>query len=106
IIWLRPLVDNCMHRLKKFVESNGVLLSKHISFRKVVVMQITEQSLRKHSSIWVYIMEGLSMSNFENIERSKLAAYIDHTYLKPDATAATIRTLCEEAVEYGFYSVC
>jgi deoxyribose-phosphate aldolase len=31
---------------------------------------------------------------------------IDHTLLKPDATADQIRRLCEEAVEYGFASVC
>jgi deoxyribose-phosphate aldolase len=34
------------------------------------------------------------------------ARYIDHTLLKPDATADQIRRLCEEAVEYGFASVC
>lgn len=34
------------------------------------------------------------------------ARYIDHTLLKPDATADQIRLLCEEAVEYGFASVC
>jgi deoxyribose-phosphate aldolase len=34
------------------------------------------------------------------------APYIDHTLLKPDATADQIHRLCEEAVEYGFASVC
>lgn len=34
------------------------------------------------------------------------AKFIDHTLLKPDATAADIAALCEEAVEYGFASVC
>jgi deoxyribose-phosphate aldolase len=34
------------------------------------------------------------------------APYIDHTLLKPDATAAEIAALCEEAVEHGFASVC
>jgi deoxyribose-phosphate aldolase len=37
---------------------------------------------------------------------SSPAPYIDHTLLKPDATAGQIRRLCEEAVEYGFASVC
>jgi deoxyribose-phosphate aldolase len=40
------------------------------------------------------------------LELSKLGAYIDHTYLKPDATPATIQQLCEEAAKYQFYSVC
>jgi deoxyribose-phosphate aldolase len=35
-----------------------------------------------------------------------LAKYIDHTLLKPDTTAADIDRLCDEAVEYGFASVC
>jgi deoxyribose-phosphate aldolase len=35
-----------------------------------------------------------------------LAKYIDHTLLKPDATAADIDKLCAEAVTHGFASVC
>jgi deoxyribose-phosphate aldolase len=35
-----------------------------------------------------------------------LARYIDHTLLRPDATAADIDTLCDEAREFGFASVC
>lgn len=32
--------------------------------------------------------------------------YIDHTYLKPDATQARMEALCAEARQHGFYSVC
>ncbi len=35
-----------------------------------------------------------------------LAPYIDHTLLKPGATEAEIDGLCNEAIEYGFASVC
>ena len=35
-----------------------------------------------------------------------LARYIDHTLLKPEATAADIDKLCSEAREYQFASVC
>ncbi len=35
-----------------------------------------------------------------------LARYIDHTLLKPEASAADIDKLCAEAVEYGFAAVC
>jgi deoxyribose-phosphate aldolase len=35
-----------------------------------------------------------------------IAKLIDHTLLKPDATYAQIDTLCDEAVKYGFASVC
>jgi deoxyribose-phosphate aldolase len=34
------------------------------------------------------------------------ARFIDHTLLNSDATRADISRLCEEAVEYGFASVC
>ncbi len=34
------------------------------------------------------------------------AKFIDHTLLKPDTSKAEIAELCEEAVEYGFASVC
>ena len=36
----------------------------------------------------------------------KLAKTIDHTLLKPDATAAQIIKICDEAKQYGFASVC
>lgn len=35
-----------------------------------------------------------------------IAAYIEHTNLKPEATPAAIRRLCEEAQTYGFAAVC
>ena len=34
-----------------------------------------------------------------------VAALIDHTLLKPEATRAQVTTLCEEAVKYSFFSV-
>lgn len=36
----------------------------------------------------------------------ELNEYIDHTLLKPTALPADIVSLCEEAKEYNFYSVC
>src|ERR1700683_3108288 len=39
-------------------------------------------------------------------EASRIAALIDHTLLKPEATEADIRRICGEAREYGFASVC
>jgi deoxyribose-phosphate aldolase len=35
-----------------------------------------------------------------------LARHIDHTLLKPEATAADIARLCSEALEHQFWSVC
>jgi len=39
-------------------------------------------------------------------ERAGLAAFIDHTLLKPEVTPEQIRQLCEEAVKHGFRTVC
>ena len=36
----------------------------------------------------------------------KLNKYIDHTLLKPEASEEQILKLCDEALEYDFYSVC
>ena len=37
---------------------------------------------------------------------ASLAGWIDHTLLKPEANAAQITTLCQEAQQFGFASVC
>lgn len=39
-------------------------------------------------------------------ERFELAKYIDHTFLLPTATVPDIDRLCDEAIRYGFWSVC
>lgn len=41
-----------------------------------------------------------------NLTPTQLAAYIDHTLLKPDASREQIEQLCAEAREHQFYSVC
>ena len=40
------------------------------------------------------------------MKASELAKYIDHTLLKPDASAEQIKRVCAEAKEYHFASVC
>ena len=40
------------------------------------------------------------------LTRAALAAMIDHTLLKPEATPALVDQLCAEAAEYRFVSVC
>jgi len=40
------------------------------------------------------------------VTKQNIAAVIDHTLLRPEATAADIRRLCQEARQYGFASVC
>jgi deoxyribose-phosphate aldolase len=38
--------------------------------------------------------------------KMNIAKYIDHTILKPEATAEDVKKLCKEAREYNFASVC
>ncbi|MCR4580843.1 MAG: deoxyribose-phosphate aldolase [Treponema sp.] len=38
--------------------------------------------------------------------KTKFASYIDHTLLAPNATVKQISQLCQEALSYGFASVC
>lgn len=40
------------------------------------------------------------------MERAALAKLVDHTLLKPEATAADVISLCQEASELGTFSVC
>jgi len=52
-------------------------------------------------------LEGSSMVGRIQINTpADVAHYIDHTLLKPDATEDQIKKICEEAVQYGFCSVC
>lgn len=39
-------------------------------------------------------------------DRAALAAFVDHTLLKPEATAADVAALVEEGAELGVFSVC
>lgn len=40
------------------------------------------------------------------MDRADLAKLVDHTLLKPEATAADVIALCHEAIELGTFSVC
>lgn len=42
----------------------------------------------------------------KQLTTAQLAKYLDHTNLKPDATEASIRQICEEAIKYNTASVC
>jgi deoxyribose-phosphate aldolase len=42
----------------------------------------------------------------EATSRASVAALIDHTLLRPEATASEIRRVCAEARQYGFATVC
>ncbi|MBA2249833.1 MAG: deoxyribose-phosphate aldolase [Chitinophagaceae bacterium] len=42
----------------------------------------------------------------DEVHINNIATYIDHTFLKPTATLADIKKICDEAIEYHFVAVC
>jgi len=48
----------------------------------------------------------MSETKAKHLTAAELAALIDHTILKPEATEAEIEKVCREAVEHGFRTVC
>jgi deoxyribose-phosphate aldolase len=48
----------------------------------------------------------MKMDNRMKILAKELAAKIDHTLLKPEATPEEVEQICKEAIEFGFASVC
>lgn len=46
------------------------------------------------------------MNGTESTNDMKLASVIEHTLLRPEATADDIKKLCDEAIRYGFVGVC
>lgn len=50
--------------------------------------------------------EQSRLDNKVKIDLTELAGMIDHTLLKPEATLSEVNRLCDEAIKYGFASVC
>jgi len=48
----------------------------------------------------------MSEEKQEKVDAQKLAQFIDHTILKPDATKDDVRKVCKEALRYNFKTVC
>jgi deoxyribose-phosphate aldolase len=47
-----------------------------------------------------------SVSALPALGQADLAKYMDHTMLRPEAANAAFDKLCQEALQYGFFSVC
>ncbi len=66
---------------------------------------VTEENIKKILTNFSEFEESNKKNNIK-ISVKNLAGMIDHTLLKPDATIAEIKQLCEEAVQHNFASVC
>jgi deoxyribose-phosphate aldolase len=64
------------------------------------------KSPRLHRKISGGVDVGPFFERIFSLEARQLAAMIDHTLLKPEATESMIDRLCEEAARYGFVAVC
>ena len=71
-----------------------------------LIESITDQVLIQLKSQGDFGVPRDSQIMTKDQELKNIARMIDHTLLKPEATYDEIKQLCEEAVEYGFASVC
>ena len=72
-----------------------------------VTVRLTVSMARSNEEWATLIASKITSVQADNSELSipvpsNLAPYIDHTLLKPDATAADIDKLCDEAIKYKF----
>lgn len=72
-----------------------------------LIEKIAEEVYRKVASEMKNVPNGyMPNNNVATGNYNSIASMIDHTLLKPDATAEQVRKLCQEAREYKFASVC
>ena len=71
---------------------------------KEIVDKLKEQNVI--NSVAVPVNTEMIKNSSSVLIPSDVAKYIDHTLLKPEATASDIDTLCSEAAGNKFYSVC
>lgn len=64
-----------------------------------IIRQVTEEICAKYG-----VSGGAPADN--GMDAAGMAKYIDHTYLKPEATVEDVRKICDEAKKYHAASVC
>ena len=64
-----------------------------------IIRQVTEEICAK------YGVSGAAPAD-NGMDAAGMAKYIDHTYLKPEATVEDVRKICDEAKKYHAASVC
>jgi len=79
--------------------------------QKELIEKITEQVLARigESKSADIVVKKDTVDDHDNKDvliPADVAKYIDHTLLKPEATEEQLNKLCDEAIKYGFYSVC
>ncbi len=67
-----------------------------------IIRKVTEEVCQQYG---ITSVSGSSVKSAD-LEPAALAKYIDHTLLKPEASAEDIHKVCDEAKKYHFASVC
>ena len=67
-----------------------------------IIRKVTEEVCQQYG---ISSVSG-SAAKSADLEPAALARYIDHTLLKPEASAEEIHRICDEAKKYQFASVC
>lgn len=62
--------------------------------------------IQEKTNQWLAVAPSAAEVAVPALTAAQMARYIDHTLLKPEATEPQIRQLCQEALTYGFASVC
>lgn len=92
------------------VQSGAVQRAEGLNIPDVVCPGCTQRCPqtceRKSKEILAAGAERLSASDTLTGIDQTIAASIDHTLLKPEATAGDVKKLCKEARQYNFASVC
>lgn len=93
----KPLVDQVATAVLEVLQSKGVTIKPPAGGDRA---KGEEKPIRKPP-------EGRpDQETAASMPGEQVAAYIDHTLLKPDATPEQVKALCAEAREHGFASVC
>ena len=77
-----------------------------LSNKENLIAEITTEVLRNLNIPTTFPGRTLNTDNEKEAQLRNIARMIDHTLLKPDATYQQVKQLCDEAMEFGFASVC
>jgi deoxyribose-phosphate aldolase len=109
LLWGKPVyisLDEIPSYPPAMMDEFNLIIEKLTRFGYIWTSGAAPESTRKFS------MPGAAMPEITPVlpafkgKDSDLAAYIDHTLLKAEADQAEVERLCQEASQYGFFSVC
>lgn len=92
-----PLIEQVANKVKERLLKSG------LKFEGAAATSGATTQPKSFQAKKPILRQSMEPKNKDNLN---LASYIDHTLLKPDASHAQLRKLCEEARQYSFAAVC